>query len=578
METKVETCSVESEIEMKELFIENDLLLEHINCQDVMCIVMHADFENNRVLHANEDNLEYAQMEQSYIYEYSRCVELEVKLSKTKDIVEKDVYNELSERSLRLDQHWMYKLDLKPLSPKLRKNREVHVDYLKQAKEYADTLRDIVEQARAQQPLDSALDYACKFTTCIQELLVYVNATCPSSLNMYEKLVAITPLNKSKKVRFIEPIESTNNTPKQADSQNSKITNKPLLTSTGVYISTHASGSKPKGNTRNNRISRTSSSNQKNKKVEDQPKNAKTGLNKKNHISNYNASTKHAVLNVNSEFGFAAALAILITRASQSRQHDTLVMLPMDIKIENHLRTTHRTTTVGDEDTRRPKTWELERRGVRSEPIQINFSEGHRVLWVRCAQVSRGRQGRAVKALCCSVPVIEEVSNRVFEREREKVMAAYLGHEFARILLPPNNSEATRDAALHSHTRAVRHTTSHMAEKCIEHRIMSGVGLLERDSVTRVGAYRRSSLWSVGGEECLDTRVRCPLMVTQWARDGGLRCTVGQIFQALLLTSADHLLYVYVGGVGIERRSCLCAVDRSSESNILLYAVFMSEV
>ncbi|GKD61606.1 hypothetical protein Tco_1299115 [Tanacetum coccineum] len=93
---------------MKELFIENDLLLEHINCQDVMCIVMHADFENNRVLHANEDNLEYAQMEQSYIDEYSRCVELEVELSKMKDIIEKDVYNELSKRSLRLDQHYYY--------------------------------------------------------------------------------------------------------------------------------------------------------------------------------------------------------------------------------------------------------------------------------------------------------------------------------------------------------------------------------------------------------------------------------------------------------------------------------------
>nr|GEZ63365.1 integrase, catalytic region, zinc finger, CCHC-type, peptidase aspartic, catalytic [Tanacetum cinerariifolium] len=68
----------------------------------------------------------------------------------------------------------MYKLDLEPLSPKLRKNMEAHVDYLKKSKEHADTLRDIVEQARAQQPLDSALDCACKFTTSIQVLLVYV--------------------------------------------------------------------------------------------------------------------------------------------------------------------------------------------------------------------------------------------------------------------------------------------------------------------------------------------------------------------------------------------------------------------
>ncbi|GJW03586.1 reverse transcriptase domain-containing protein [Tanacetum coccineum] len=63
---------------------------------------------------------------------------------------------------------------LEPLSPKLRKNRDAHVDYLKNAKEHADTLCDILEQARAQQPLDGALEYACKFTTRIQELLVYV--------------------------------------------------------------------------------------------------------------------------------------------------------------------------------------------------------------------------------------------------------------------------------------------------------------------------------------------------------------------------------------------------------------------
>ncbi|GJX33302.1 hypothetical protein Tco_0243157 [Tanacetum coccineum] len=107
----------------------------------------------------------------------------------------------------------MYKLELEPLSPKLRKDREAHMDYLKKAEEHAATLHDIVEQARAQQPLDSALDHACKFTKCIKELLVYVSATCPSSLHVNGKLVAITPTNKSKKVRFEEPKKSTSNTP-----------------------------------------------------------------------------------------------------------------------------------------------------------------------------------------------------------------------------------------------------------------------------------------------------------------------------------------------------------------------------
>nr|GEU38395.1 retrovirus-related Pol polyprotein from transposon TNT 1-94 [Tanacetum cinerariifolium] len=52
----------------------------------------------------------------------------------------------------------MYKLHLEPLSPKLLKNRESHVDYLKHIKKNADTLHEIDEQARALRPLDSDLD------------------------------------------------------------------------------------------------------------------------------------------------------------------------------------------------------------------------------------------------------------------------------------------------------------------------------------------------------------------------------------------------------------------------------------
>nr|GFA09264.1 hypothetical protein [Tanacetum cinerariifolium] len=103
------------------------------------------------------------------------------------------------------------------------------------------------KQARAQRPLDRALDYAYKFTTCIQELLVYVDATFPSSLNKSEKLVAVTPMNKTKNVRFEKPSKSASNIPKHADSQNPKITNKPLLTSIRVESSTSDSRSKPSG-------------------------------------------------------------------------------------------------------------------------------------------------------------------------------------------------------------------------------------------------------------------------------------------------------------------------------------------
>ncbi|GJX04986.1 hypothetical protein Tco_0190902 [Tanacetum coccineum] len=38
----------------------------------------------------------------------------------------------------------VHKVDLEPLSPKLKNNREAHVDYIRITKENADTLRDIV--------------------------------------------------------------------------------------------------------------------------------------------------------------------------------------------------------------------------------------------------------------------------------------------------------------------------------------------------------------------------------------------------------------------------------------------------
>ncbi|GJV73648.1 hypothetical protein Tco_1493643 [Tanacetum coccineum] len=136
----------------------------------------------------------------------------------------------------------MFKLDLPPLSPKFKKNREVHVDYLKQTKEHANTIREIVEQARDLKPLDNI------------------------SRNESEKLVAVTPMNKNRKVKFGEPSTSISNTQKHVEGYSNQNTNRPLFPSTGVKHYTNASGSKPRSNTRKNRISRTSSSNMKNTK------------------------------------------------------------------------------------------------------------------------------------------------------------------------------------------------------------------------------------------------------------------------------------------------------------------------
>ncbi|GJU11880.1 hypothetical protein Tco_1134276 [Tanacetum coccineum] len=57
----------------------------------------------------------------------------------------------------------MFKINLEPLAPKLLKNIDVHMDYIKHSRDHADILQEIVENARALCPLDSNLDSA--FTT-----------------------------------------------------------------------------------------------------------------------------------------------------------------------------------------------------------------------------------------------------------------------------------------------------------------------------------------------------------------------------------------------------------------------------
>ncbi|GKA98382.1 hypothetical protein Tco_0826319, partial [Tanacetum coccineum] len=153
------------------------------------------------------------------------------------------------------------------------------------------------------EPSDNALDYACKYAQRIQELLVCVNASCPSSQKDSEKPVAAKTKNRNRRVTFEEKRDtSATKTQKQVEPHSEQTTNKSLLPSTRVISSTSASGSKSKSNTRKNRITQAASSNQKNKKVEDHPRSVMSSSNKNNRISICNASTKHDVLDANSKF------------------------------------------------------------------------------------------------------------------------------------------------------------------------------------------------------------------------------------------------------------------------------------
>nr|GEW97477.1 integrase, catalytic region, zinc finger, CCHC-type, peptidase aspartic, catalytic [Tanacetum cinerariifolium] len=91
----------------------------------------------------------------------------------------------------------LLKVDVTPVVPKLRKNRTAHIDYIRHTQGEAATLKKIVENERLLSPLNTSLDYACKYTRRIQELLVILQQTCPYLTDIGTKPVAVTPQNQN---------------------------------------------------------------------------------------------------------------------------------------------------------------------------------------------------------------------------------------------------------------------------------------------------------------------------------------------------------------------------------------------
>ncbi|GJT71490.1 hypothetical protein Tco_1030776 [Tanacetum coccineum] len=134
-----------------------------------------------------------------------------------------------------------YAIDVHPLPQPQRNNMGVHHGYLNRLRDTLDTLREIVEEARSNQPSDYSLEYACVYTKHSQELLEYLNASCPKANNKRDKFIATTPLTRKKHVTFADPLEtSCNNTPKHVKQQLVHQTNVPIIPSTGVSTTTTA--------------------------------------------------------------------------------------------------------------------------------------------------------------------------------------------------------------------------------------------------------------------------------------------------------------------------------------------------
>ncbi|GJU90278.1 hypothetical protein Tco_1302701 [Tanacetum coccineum] len=230
---KDESCINQNALEIPEYFEKNDLKAQLQDKDTTICKlkdIIKSMRENSKDDNVNND-----------------LCELETKnkeLENRKEIVE-NVVHIPSANTFALG---IFKLDLELLPPRLLQNREVHIDYLRNTQEQANILWEIVEQAKAKQPLDGELDLACKYTTRIQELLVYVQDTCPNTITPNTRKVVVTPMNNVKKVRFAEPLTSSSNS-KQVESSNTSDSN------TGVKCSTRNCRSKPPGNKNNDRIS-----------------------------------------------------------------------------------------------------------------------------------------------------------------------------------------------------------------------------------------------------------------------------------------------------------------------------------
>ncbi|GKE07567.1 hypothetical protein Tco_1399585, partial [Tanacetum coccineum] len=187
MEAAIQQYHVDKQyfkIQKKSFLIENDRLLDQIMSQDIVNIVVNSLMDKNNSMNVNSsvamnDSVNYVEM-------CNKCLELEAKLIKQHNMVEKDEYNRLSKSFSKLEQHCislelamkikgkdivdnaaqvskastiapgMYKLDPVTLVLTDKNNKETHIYYLKHTMQQAAILREIVEQAKSLNPLDSA--------------------------------------------------------------------------------------------------------------------------------------------------------------------------------------------------------------------------------------------------------------------------------------------------------------------------------------------------------------------------------------------------------------------------------------
>ncbi|GJZ80346.1 hypothetical protein Tco_0645340 [Tanacetum coccineum] len=196
------------EIKRKNLLIANDNLIVECLSKDVFYVATNSELNVSR----------FTEMHDAHTVVQARCLEIETELSKLHD-------------------------------------KEVHLDDLKHLKESVETLREIVEEAKVERPLDRSIASACLYIKHSQELLEYAIGNCLKDVNKQDNKRATTPSTRKKQVTFADQCATlTSNTHKHVEQLNFQKTNVPVPPSTGVNSCIDASGSQPRNNTKKNRI------------------------------------------------------------------------------------------------------------------------------------------------------------------------------------------------------------------------------------------------------------------------------------------------------------------------------------
>ncbi|GJX23671.1 hypothetical protein Tco_0228116 [Tanacetum coccineum] len=203
---KHESCNNQNALEIPEFF-ENNNLKAQLQDKDTTICKLNEIIKSLREKSKEENvNYDYCEIE-------TKNVELENSVAKflsenkrlCKEInhvkqVYKDQFDSIKKTHVRTKEQCDSLID--KLNLKYAKNDDLKAQIQD---------KGIVKQAKAKQPLDNALDFACKYAQRIQELLVYVQDTCPNAINLNGKKVAVTPKKNVKKVRFSKPLTSSSN-------------------------------------------------------------------------------------------------------------------------------------------------------------------------------------------------------------------------------------------------------------------------------------------------------------------------------------------------------------------------------